>query len=91
MVYCNRKFNGAVKRDHKIIKSRKMKNVSPYAFLFDVSSICWEHILKITDDVNYSVCEWTSPITCPFNPNSCVRNMRPLDRCGAKDNNAEHG
>ena len=26
MVYCIRKFNGAVERDHKIIKTRKMKN-----------------------------------------------------------------
>ena len=32
MVYCIHKFNGAVERDHKIIKTRKMKNFSKDAF-----------------------------------------------------------
>ena len=57
MVYCIRKFNGAVEKDHKIIKTRTIKNFNQDAFLSDVSSICWEHIASKTDDVNYSVCE----------------------------------
>ena len=60
MVYCIRKFNGAIERDHKVRKSRKMKNFNPDAFQFDVSNICWEHIVTIIDYVNYSVCEWTN-------------------------------
>ena len=39
-------------------KSREVKNFNPDAFLFDASSICWEHIVGKTVDVIYSVCEW---------------------------------
>ena len=42
MVYCIRKFNGAVEKGHKKIKIRKMKNFTEEAFLADVSGICWE-------------------------------------------------
>ena len=49
MVYCIRKFNGAVGRDHKIIKTRKMKNFDQDAFFSDVPKICWAHIVTKTD------------------------------------------
>ena len=39
MVYCVRKFNGAVEKGHKMIKTRKMKNFNEEAFLADVSGI----------------------------------------------------
>ena len=39
MVYCVRKFNGAVEKGHKMIKIRKMKNVNEEAFLADVSGM----------------------------------------------------
>ena len=42
MVYCFRKFNGAVEKGHKMIKSRKMKNFNEVAFLADLSGMCWE-------------------------------------------------
>ena len=57
MVYCIHKFNGTVDSDHKIIKTRKMKNFNQDAFLSDVSNICWEHIVSKTDDGNYSACQ----------------------------------
>ena len=60
MVYCIRKINGTVERDHKIIKTRKIKNFNQDAFLSHVSNICWEHIVSKTDDMNYSICEWTN-------------------------------
>ena len=39
MVYCIRKFNGAVEKSHKMIKTRKMKNFNEQAFLSDVAGI----------------------------------------------------
>ena len=41
MAYCIRKFNGAVEKGHKLIKTRKMKNYNEEAFLADFSGICW--------------------------------------------------
>ena len=40
MVYCIRKFNGAIEKGHKMIKTRKMKNFDKESFLGDVSSVC---------------------------------------------------
>ena len=58
MVYCIRKFNGAVEKDHKMIKTRKMKNFNEDAFLADVSGICWEQMLTETDYINTLVNNW---------------------------------
>ena len=59
MVYCIRKFNGAVEKGHKKIKTRKMKNFNEEAFLADVSGICWEQMLTETDDINLLVNYWS--------------------------------
>ena len=37
-----------------------MKNFNLDALLTYVSSICWEHVVCKTDNVNYSVYEWTN-------------------------------
>ena len=81
MVYCIRKFNGAVERDHKIIKTRKMKNFNQDAFLSDVSNICWEHIASKTDDVNYSVCEWTNLLSLTIEKHAPLRLIRVSEKC----------
>ena len=60
LVYCIRKFNGAVEKGHKMIKTPKMKNFSEEAFLADVSAICWEQMLTETDDINVLVNNWSS-------------------------------
>ena len=52
MVYCIRKFNGAVEKGHKMIKTRKMKNFNKEAFLADVSGIFWEQILTGTNYID---------------------------------------
>ena len=60
MVYCLRKFNGAVEKGHKMIKTRKMKNFNENAFLPDVSGICWERILNETEDIDALVNNWSN-------------------------------
>ena len=52
MVYCIRKFNGAVEKDHTKIKTRNMKHFSENQFLCDVSDICWGQFFHQTDDVD---------------------------------------
>ena len=52
MVYCIRKFNGAIEKGHKMIKTRKMKNFEKESFLGDVSSVCWEQMFNETDEIN---------------------------------------
>ena len=81
MVYCIRKFNGAVERDHKIIKTRKMKNFDQDAFLCDVSNICWEHIVTKTDNVNYSVHEWTNLLSIIIEKHAPLSRIRVSEKC----------
>ena len=52
MVHWIRKFNGAVEKDHKLIKTRSMKHFKEEEFLSDVSGICWEHMFQQTDNIN---------------------------------------
>ena len=52
MIYCIRKFNEAVEKDHKMIKTRNMKNFNENAFLADVCATCWEQMATESDDIN---------------------------------------
>ena len=52
MVFCVRKFEGGVIRDHKTIKVRRMKNFNEQMFLNDVPSINWLKSLGQADDIN---------------------------------------
>ena len=60
MVYCVRKFNGAVEKGHKMIKTRKIKNFNEESFLADISGICWEQMLTETDDIDVLVSSWSN-------------------------------
>ena len=62
MVYCVRKFNGAVEKGHKVIKIRKMKKFNEEAFLADVSGMCWERMLTGTDDIDVLVSNWSNQL-----------------------------
>ena len=60
MVCCVRNFNGALEKGHKMIKTRKMKNLNEDSFLADVSAICWEQMLTGTDDIDVLVSNWSN-------------------------------
>ena len=50
-----------IKRGHKTIKIRTMKNFNEQCFLTDVASICWEKVFSQTDDIDVLVYyEWTT-------------------------------
>ena len=82
MVFCIRKYNGAVEKDHKMIKTRKMKNFDELAFLSDVSGICWEGMLNETDDVNVLVNRWTNLFSLIVNKHAL------LLKCASQRNTA---
>ena len=81
MVYCIRKFNGTVERDHKTIKTRKMKSFNQDAFLSNVPNICWEHFVSKTDGVNYSLCEWTNLFSLTIEKHASLSQIRVSVNC----------
>ena len=57
MVYCIRKFNGAVEKDHKKIK---LAYDSRNQFLFDISGMCWDQFFQPIDDKDILANKWPS-------------------------------
>ena len=80
MVYCIRKFNGAVEKDHKQIKTRSMRNFKEDEFLSDVSGICWEHMFQQTDDINTLVNDWSALFSLIIEKHAPLREMRVFEK-----------
>ena len=59
LVYCIRKLPSGVKRQHKYITSRQLKNFNQNAFLSDLSEVDWEAIVAIAHDIDDAVRQWT--------------------------------
>ena len=55
-----RKFRDGVKKQHKNIITRQMKNFSKSEFLDDLQKIDWKGIVTHTDNVNIIVEPWTT-------------------------------
>ena len=80
MVYCIRKFNGAVEKGHKMIKTRKMNIFSEEAFLADVSGICWEQLLNETDDIDVLLCNWSNLFSLIVEKHAPMTEMRVSEK-----------
>ena len=80
VVYCIRKFNGAVEKGHKMIKTRKMKNFREEAFLADDSGICWEQMVSGTDDINLLVNRWSNMFSMIIERHAPMVEMRVSEK-----------
>ena len=80
IVYCIRKFNGAVEKGHQMIKTRKMKNFSEEAFAADVSSMCWEQMLSRTDDLDVLVSNWSNLLSLIIEKHAPMTMMRVSEK-----------
>ena len=60
LIYCIRKFRGGVKRQHKCITSRQLKNFDKTTFLSDLSEVNWEEIIANASDSDDAVRGWTT-------------------------------
>ena len=80
MVYYIRRFNDAVDKGHKMIKTRKMKNFCEEAFLADVSGICWEQVVSGTDDINLPVNRWSNLFSMTIEKHAPIVEMRVSEK-----------
>ena len=80
MVFCVRKFEGAVKKDNKVITTRSMKNFDKDAFLADVAGICWERGFDETDDVNVLVTQWSTLFSLTIDKHAPIKSLRVSER-----------
>ena len=63
LVYAVRKFQGGVKRQHKFIRTRQMKNFSEEAFFSELRSVDWQSISRYSSDVREIVHNFTSVLS----------------------------
>ena len=80
MVFCIRKFNGSLQKEHKMIKSRRMKNFNEQAFLGDVAAISWEQEIGNSDDVNVLANNWSNLFTRIIEKHATIRQMRVSEK-----------
>ena len=80
VIYCIRRFNGAVEKDHKRIKTRSMKNFKEDEFLSDVSSICWGRVFQQTDDINTLVNDWSNLFSLVIEKHAPLKEMRVSEK-----------
>ena len=80
MVFCVRKFEGALKKDHKVDTTRSMKNFDKDAFLSDVAGICWERGFSETDDVNVLVTQWSTLFSLIIDKHAPIKTLRVSEK-----------
>ena len=80
MVFCVRKFEGALKKDHKVVTTRSMKNFDKDAFLSDVAGICWERGFSETDDVNVLVTQWSTLFSLIIDKHASIKTLRVSEK-----------
>ena len=80
MVYCIRKFNGAVGKDHKRIQTRNVNNFKEEEFLSDVSSICLERVFQQTDDINTLVNDWSTLFSLIIEKHAPLKELRVSEK-----------
>ena len=75
MVVCVRKFEGGIIKDHKTIKTRRMKNFNEQLFLNAVASINWLRALGETDDISRLVSNWSILFSSVIEKHAPVQKM----------------
>ena len=80
MVYCTRKQNGSITKDHKMIKTRQMNNFIEGEFLADVVSVCWEHVVTVSDNINSLVNDWSAIFSALIEKHAPLREMRASEK-----------
>ena len=80
LVYCLRKLNGACRKDHKVIKTRSMKNFDETAFLADVSRINWDGVVSRPVDINVLVDDWSILFSMIIDKHAPIKSMRVSEK-----------
>ena len=80
LVYCIRKFRGSVKKQHKNISTRSLKNFNKTEFLNDLLSVDWKGIVSNTDDINKIVEQWSHLFSLILEKHAPMRNKRVSEK-----------
>ena len=80
LVYAVRKFRGGLNNQHKVIKTRQMKNFDEELFLADIASVDWQAFLHCSTDINVIVEQWTKMLALIIQRHSPILERRVSER-----------
>ena len=80
LVYAIRKFRGNIPCNHKMIKTRQMKNFNDELFLKDLVNVDWQQILTCSQDINVVVQNWTNMLSLMIEKHAPLRERRVPDK-----------
>ena len=80
LVYAIRKFRGNIPCNHKMIKTRQMKNFNEELFLKDLVNVDWQQILTCSQDINVVVQNWTNMLSLIIEKHAPLRERRVSDK-----------
>ena len=80
LVYCLRKLNGARRKDHKVIKTRSMKNFDETAFFADVSRINWDGVVSRPVDIKVLVDDWSNLFSMIIDKHALLKSIRVSEK-----------
>ena len=80
MIYCVRKFRGALKGQHKKITTRQMKHFDETKFLDEISSIDWNSALQSSVDLDSAVENVTNLLSLVIEKHAPMRQRRVSEK-----------
>ena len=80
MVFCVRKFRGALEKCHKVIQARSMKKFNEQAFLADVASIYWDQVASQCTEIDSVVQEWSYAFSSIIEKHASMKTIRVSEK-----------
>ena len=80
LVYAVRKFRGTLNKQHKVIRTRQMKQFDKELFLADLASVDWHSLLHSPADINLLVEHWTNMLAMIIQRHAPIIERRVSER-----------
>ena len=80
LVYVTRKFRGSIKANHKVVKSRQMKNFDEDLFISDLAKTDWSAIAYNSDGLDNAVRLWSFHLFSVIEKHAHLRERRVTER-----------
>ena len=80
LVYCIRKLNGTLKREHKVVTTRVIERFSEKDFLDDVAKVPWERVVQSSNDINELVIKWSSLFSSVIDKRAPYREIKVSEK-----------
>ena len=80
LVYAVRKFRGTLNKQHKVIRTRQMKEFDKELFLADLASVDWHSLLHCPADINLLVEHWTNMLAMIIQRHAPIIERRVSER-----------